>query len=62
MSHLLRCKLREFGLNPRQWIVEIRARVSDSYVCDIWPVEDLGIVFRGRARGSTWLELRAEEI
>lgn len=59
---LLRSKLGQFGLNPMDWCVEIRARHGRLLRLEITSNTDEAFRFEGWAEHSNWLVLAMHEI
>lgn len=59
---LLRSKLGQFGLNPMDWCVEIRARHGRLMHLEITSNADEAFRFEGWAEQGNWLTLVMHEI
>lgn len=58
MLQELHSQLRQFGLNPKEWVLEIKSCTKEFCQCEIWPVQDKGLHFLGSAHRGVWIALQ----
>lgn len=61
-SQVLRSKLRDFGLDPRQWILESQNRLGGLFQIQLRSTHDRELVLQGWAEGDAWLILSYQGI
>ena len=58
---LLHHRLGQFGLNPLDWCVEIRAKRGNIMMLEIHSIQQSTFGFRGWAVNGNWLSLAIQE-
>ena len=54
---LLKAGLREFGLDPKEWILNIKLQMDNLAKIEVKPVTEDEPVFEGWAEASRWRSL-----
>lgn len=53
----LRENLSEFGLDPKEWVLEIKKKIGSFFELEVRNQSDVGLILQGYADQGVWLNL-----